>query len=294
MMAVLTPTRSAPKQNALVVCAGTVNIPTVDGMGEGFNFFKDTFGRNAPWTMTLQGYLDNHFNHGQSMPAYITLNNAIKPRDNLLGGVATVPIFSNSASMEQQAAMRVQYEAAVRGAIQAAKNSQPQRPLYIQPLGIGAYGWNPELAASLFAMVIQAEDPNSELDITINIYNTSPGSSDLRFRTAFHDKMLELTQADKPVQPSLNSTLPLASPDEEKNVALNLAMQYPSQSQKAVLALAIGVVMSAIVLAALSVITFGIAGGIVASAVAVGGLSFFALDSTSASDNELNSSNFAP
>ena len=290
-MAVLTPTRSTPKKNALVVCAGTVTENTVDKMGSGFNLFKDTFGRYAPWTVTLQGYLDNHFNYGQLMPAYITLNNATRPQDNLLGGIATVPVFSDSAEMQQLCGMKMQYENAVRGAVQAAKALG--RPLYIQPLGIGAYGWDPVLAAGLFATVIQEEAPSSELDITINIHDTSEGSSDLRFRAAFHDKMLELAKANKPA-PVLETDEPIKPSDEKKNVAIDLAMQYPSQSQKAVLGLVVGAVMGAVVLAALSVITFGAAGGIVAAAVALGGVSFFALDNTRASNNDPSRADLAP
>ena len=192
-MPVSTPEKGRPKNNSLVVCAGTVDIKNVSGMGSGFLMFKDIFGRKKVWDSELQKVLDAHFKPGlfgkpQPIPPYITLNSATAD-NNLLGGVATVPRMNQTIRSLSLGERNKIYEDAVRGAIVAVKNSQPQRPLFIQPLGIAAYGWDATEAAKSFAKVIQEEDPSGVLDISINIYDTSKGSKDMKFKDEFHKAM---------------------------------------------------------------------------------------------------------
>jgi len=176
-MPITTPTKGKPSPGSLVVCAGTVTIPRVSGMGSGFNLFKEIFSMNSPWVATLQTHLDNHFskNHSVSMPAYLS---SIATKDELVGSVATVPVFNSQLDQTNR------YEDAVRGAVKDA--IKLGRPLYIQPLGIGVYGWKPEIAATLFLKVIQEEDPHDQLNITIPMFNASANSADLRFKEALH------------------------------------------------------------------------------------------------------------
>lgn len=194
-MPVQTPINAKPQKNSLIVCAGTVTCHTVASMGAGFTVFKDYFNKNlhhenlpGGWITALQLHLDNYHQQKQEIPAYMRL----AKQDDYLGGLATVPdklghkgltLAKNVTEQELQE----QYKEAVRGAVKDAL--AVQRPLFIQPLGIGVYGWAPELAASFFAEVICQTDSNAVLDISIPIFNPTPGSNNEKFKLRFASEM---------------------------------------------------------------------------------------------------------
>ncbi len=164
-------------------------------MGAGFTVFKEHFDKNlhyenlpGGWIAALQLQLDNFHQQKQEMPAYIRL----AKQDNYLGGIATVPdkfghkglTFAKTITEQD---LQAQYKAAIRGAIRDAL--LVQRPLFIQPLGIGVYGWDPELAATFFAEVICQTDSKAELDISIPIFNPTPGSNNEKFKLRFASEM---------------------------------------------------------------------------------------------------------
>ncbi|KTD22753.1 Uncharacterised protein [Legionella lansingensis] len=181
------------KSRSLIVCAGTVTCRNVSEMGSGFTVFKTYFNQHkhvngkGTWEDALNGLLAKFHRIEQEMPSYVRL----AEQDGYIGGVGTVPVrgakgltfkeFSNDKEREQ--AFIGQYKKAVRDAIADAK--ELQRPLYIQPLGIGVYGWDPELAATLFAETIRDADPNNEVDITIPIF----GENSKRFEAALHQAL---------------------------------------------------------------------------------------------------------
>lgn len=194
-MPIQTPINAKPKKNSLIVCAGTVTCHTVSSMGAGFTVFKTYFDKNlhhenrpGGWIAALQLQLDNFHQQKQEMPAYSRL----AKQDDYLGGVATVPdqlghkglTFAKTLSEQD---LQAQYKEALRGAINDALVLQ--RPLFIQPLGIGVYGWDPELAATFFAEVICQTDPEGKLDISIPIFNPTPGSSNKKFKLHFASEM---------------------------------------------------------------------------------------------------------
>ncbi|MFI4918815.1 MAG: hypothetical protein ACHP65_04600 [Legionellales bacterium] len=194
-----TPTKAQPKQNSLIVCAGTVTCAQVSGMGSGFVVFKNQFRSNVScndhaggWNNELQILLDQYHAQAASMPPYVR----IAEQDGYIGGVATVPYFSGNKGLSfdeylnmgaREEAFRSQYKLAVKQAILDAK--ELGRPLFLQPLGIGVYGWKPEAAAKLFAEAIMEADPKDEVDLTIPIFDPAPNSNDARFKTALAVEM---------------------------------------------------------------------------------------------------------
>lgn len=210
-----TPNDMTPKKNSLVVCAGTVTCSTVGEMGSGFMLFKKLFKDNGSytnyaggWTAELQQILDNYHSNTQAMPAYIRVAEAKKTVDDvLIGGVATVPVRSGntglgkehySSTEEKEDAFNKQYKSAVMQAVLDAK--ELDRPLFLQPLGIGVYGWDPKLAARLFAEAICEADPEDKIDITIPIYQINPGSNDQLFKETFINEMAKQRQNPKKVE----------------------------------------------------------------------------------------------
>ena len=179
-MTYLLTTNAKPPANSLVVCAGSVTCATVRSMGAGFTVFKDTFGHQGSWVDRLQQHLDDHHKQIKEMPVYLA-SIATQDKDNLIGGIATVPKYTEIPDRIPQ------YKAAVRGAIREAQSLG--RPLFIQPIGIGVYHWEPEKAAKLFAEVIKDEDPLGALSITIPIFDNRSKSSDMRFKAAFMQEM---------------------------------------------------------------------------------------------------------
>ncbi len=191
-MSISTPTKGSPKQGSLVVCAGTITCKSVNGMGAGFVVFKKLFKDDNNWANVLNKYLAAYHN-GNNLPAFMNIANA----NGFLGGVATVPV-NNSRDLNPitSKSYAEQYKDAVRGAVLDA--IKLQRPLFIQPLGIGVYGWDPAEAAKLFAEVINQEDPNGVLDITIPIFDDSVNSKDSIFRDTLHKEAhLLLTEKEK-------------------------------------------------------------------------------------------------
>ena len=195
-----------PPEKALIVCAGTVTCRSVAGMASGFNLFKHYFKQNIHshpnsnqgWEEDLNLKLSN-YHAGQNMPLYCR----IASQDSYVGGVATVacksarnvcvsPTHNAQASAEELAE---QYKAAVRMAIQDAISLG--RPLYLQPLGIGVYGWEPIEAANLFADVF-AEFQESELNVQIPIYNQTPGSPDRGFEAQLQARLAQTLQSSIP------------------------------------------------------------------------------------------------
>lgn len=194
-----TPNNMQPKKNSLVVCAGTVTCSTVSQMGSGFLLFHKLFDKNCSctnyqggWRAELQLALDSYFKSKKAMPAYVR----IASQNTFIGGVATVPVRAGNTGLnheqllnnsERENILKAQYKSAVQQAVLDAKSLQ--RPLFLQPLGIGVYGWKPKEAAHLFAEAILEADPTDEIDITVPIYQTTPGSNDQIFKEAFIDEM---------------------------------------------------------------------------------------------------------
>jgi hypothetical protein len=176
-----------PQPNSLVVCAGTITCTTVVQMGSGFMLFKNLFNKKTLWKDSLQGILDRFHNGKEVMPSYIL----VAAENGYLGAVATVPVKSTkglgfekfSNKIEQELAFIMQYKEAVRLAVFDA--IKLNRPLFIQPLGIGVYGWEPEQAAGLFVEAIKEADPNSLVDIRIPLFDSKELSKDQRFKNEF-------------------------------------------------------------------------------------------------------------
>lgn len=149
--------------NALFVAAGTVNIDNVSEMGAGFKQFKRLFRDatdsegNKPWQEKMQDTLDTHIAN-KTMPPYIPM----AKKDRLSGGVASVPRYDKTKNQDEA------YKAAIKGAMDAA--IQLHKPLILQPLGIGQYGWPSDLAARLTAEVIKSDPKYKQLDINIPIH----------------------------------------------------------------------------------------------------------------------------
>lgn len=108
----------------------------------------------------------------------------IAQQGSYIGGVATVACLQGRNHITPthkrmaQEDLEEQYKAAVRLAVEDA--IRLNRPLYIQPLGIGVYGWEPVLAATLFGEVF-AEFQSTELEVYIPIYNQNEQSKDRQF-----------------------------------------------------------------------------------------------------------------
>ena len=172
-----TPIKGKPSGNQLVVCAGTVTCQSVSSMYSGFIVFKQQFKSDTTWTSVLQQALDGYHKNGKTLAPYMHIAKA----DKLVGGVATVPVFNGKdLNPSKKTTQQEQYKNAIRGAIEDALGLG--RPLFIQPLGIGVYGWDPVIAAGLFADVITELDPRGDLDITIPIFDNSPLSKDSLFK----------------------------------------------------------------------------------------------------------------
>ncbi|KTC76997.1 hypothetical protein [Legionella brunensis] len=210
-------TQISPSANSLIVCAGTVTCRDVKGMGAGFLVFKKFFNQDmhiekGKWSDHLNEILEDYHQDKKPVPPYIR----IAKQDSYTGGVATVPVYS--ANKEQQEELISQYKAAIKGAIDDAIHLQ--QPLYLQPLGIGVYGWPPALAAQLFAEVISEADPEDKLAITIPIHAQDPKSNDKIFeatlKQALDEKQRTLTitttaasKKPSPVTEVIKESLPL-------------------------------------------------------------------------------------
>lgn len=194
-----------PPEHALVVCAGTVTCANVEAMGSGFNLFKQYFDqdlhsnptRSKGWIADLNQKLTG-YRYGRELPLYCQ----IARQGTYIGGIATVaclkngyPITPNQQKMSQ-GDLEEQYKTAVRQAIQDA--IQLQRPLYIQPLGIGVYGWEPSLAATLFGEVL-AEFQNTIGQVLIPLYNQHEHSPDRKFAAQL------LADMEKGLQPKVRN-----------------------------------------------------------------------------------------
>lgn len=179
-----------PPENSLIVCAGTVTQHTADRMGAGFNLFHQYFpddvssdpNNHHGWKGELNQILTNYHQQKKNMPVYLR----IAQHGAYVGGVATVACLRRDDQVNpchtqmSLADLEEQYKEAVRQAIQDA--IQMKRPLYIQPLGIGVYGWDPKLAADLFGDVL-TDFQNNDLEIYIPLYNQTPNSADQTFAT---------------------------------------------------------------------------------------------------------------
>lgn len=162
----------------LLVCAGTVTCKTVESMGAGFSLFKQTF-QEINWQPCLQKNLDEYFKSKTPIPVF----ECICVQDGLYGAVATVSCFNSNSVIDNSNLFDIEkektnYKNAVKQAIQYAEKAKI--PLYIQPLGIGVYGWPFEIAANLFAEAIKEE--NASIDLNILIYAQEPGSNDQLFK----------------------------------------------------------------------------------------------------------------
>lgn len=172
----------APKDsNTLVVCAGTISADSVEYMGYGFNYFKNLFGFYGNSTPIWVTTLNNEFSKLISVPIENRINfinpyiRLIEPNPhyNYCGGVATVDMLA--VGQDPSDAQKVQYKKAVKLAIIDALVLR--KTLYLQPLGIGSYGWSPTLAAQLFFESyneLKREYPGvSSLQIEIPIFDSA-------------------------------------------------------------------------------------------------------------------------
>ncbi|KTC84621.1 MULTISPECIES: hypothetical protein [Legionella] len=194
-----TTTRIEPKENSLIVCAGTVTCSSVSAMGSGFMVFKRFFNKNihqnnisGGWQEALQHILDSYHGGQEEMPAYVR----IAQQDSYLGGVATVPFIAGGTGLtfekistpaEKEKRFKEQYKRAVEEAVIDAKKLR--RPLFLQPLGIGVYGWDAKEAAEIVVEAVCEADPNDEVELTIPIFNPSPGSANELFKETFTAEM---------------------------------------------------------------------------------------------------------
>lgn len=205
---------SPPPKRALIVGAGTVTLTNVDNMGFGFAKFKGFFSNTMnQWRVALEKHLKD-FAKGTPLPPFIPLDQAINA-DGCVGAVATVPSladgiglmrgYSKPPSAAQMQELEKQYKSAVVGAVAEAKRLG--RPLYLQPLGIGAYGWAPKKAAQLTAEAIRAADPNKEVSITVPLYQ----GLTLQNNRDFHNELTRILQQDRTIAP-----LPTAAAQPEQ------------------------------------------------------------------------------
>ena len=182
--------RATPKvtDKVLVVCAGTVTLKKVADMGLGFSLFKRLFASYPHWQDDHDDRLDRYHRGKDVMPAFVEVNPQFaEDKHQLIGGIATVPARSQGFHLHSNTQhnfysdelLEGQYQAAVEAALLAAQKYNV--PLFIQPLGIGEYGWDPLVAARLFHAAIQKIDPLHQLKITVPLFNTIPDSSDQQF-----------------------------------------------------------------------------------------------------------------
>ncbi|WED43030.1 hypothetical protein [Legionella cardiaca] len=213
------PANLTPQDNSLIVCAGSVTCDNVSNMGSGFNVFKKYFNKNKHesgdkgWQEAYNELLKKYYSVTDNMPAYIR----IAQQDGYIGGIATVPVYTSFRGLTfkekfSEEDLHAQYQQAIKGAVNDAKSLK--RPLYLQPLGIGVYGWNPELAAELFAKAIIASDPNDEVEIIIPIYDQTANSNDKRFERALKKELAKQRELDLS---ELDVGTPKASLPEREN-----------------------------------------------------------------------------
>lgn len=88
---------------------------------------------------------------------------------------AVVPCLSSDPTQKQQA----QYQAAYRQVIQMTLD-KGFKSIALTPLGIGVYGWRPELAGRLLAEVL-SEFSDADIQICIPLFNQKPESNDCIF-----------------------------------------------------------------------------------------------------------------
>lgn len=186
-----------PEEGAIIVCAGTVTCRNVSHMGAGFSVFKKYFhddiaydSNENSWQTVLNHRLYDFFHAKQPMPAF----QLIAKSERYLGGVATVPYLSGNVGLDPSrpsptsTELDEDYLSAVKGAVETALKLK--RPLYLQPLGIGVYGWTGEKGGVLFAKGIKACDPNNSLSISIPLFRMEPGSNDQLFKKALESAFL--------------------------------------------------------------------------------------------------------
>jgi hypothetical protein len=194
-MPVETSNNLQPKEGSLVVCAGTITTKKAQDMGKGFKLFQDLFkgglSCNTPgktWEEELQVHLNKYFKNNTEMPPYVR----VAQKDTFIGGVATVPKkgvkgLSDNKKKPTEEEEKSQYKLAVINAINDAK--ELKRPLFLQPLGIGGYGWDAKEAADLFAEAILIGDPNNEVEIIVPIYSQKEKSADQVFKEALNNTL---------------------------------------------------------------------------------------------------------
>lgn len=190
------PGAPTPTSGALVVCAGTVTCHNVNQMGAGFNFFKNLFADGLHVQDTSQKWVDVyndmlakfHKETHYQLPVY----QRMACKQSYVGGIATVANYTSGANPEKLLTRSDnQYKRAVLAAIHDAISLQ--KPLYIQPLGIGVYGWSPQTAAKIFARAIAEIDSKKLPDIYIPIYQSvNKTSNDCQFATHLLDELKRL------------------------------------------------------------------------------------------------------
>ncbi|MCA0403490.1 MAG: hypothetical protein LCH30_06770 [Proteobacteria bacterium] len=170
--------------NALVVCAGTVTFQNVSGMGSGFSLFKSLFDyKSSPaWVNKLQKYIDKDYQKESKLDyPYVTL--VENDSTALSGGVATVPVYQKLKEKIQKEDYIIAIQRAIEEAIRLKKI------LYIQPLGIGVYGWPAETAAQLtfdtYQKAIQNCSEEEIPEVQFLIYNQA--GADLAFKIKLHE-----------------------------------------------------------------------------------------------------------
>lgn len=185
-----------PEKGTIIVCAGTVTCHKVSQMGAGFSVFKKYFSDDVAyeeneknWQAVLNHRLHDFFHDKKPMPAF----QLIAKSQDYLGGVATVPYLAGKVSLDPtrssptQSELEQDYLNAVKGAIETA--SDLERPLYLQPLGIGVYGWAGEKGGELFSQAIKLVNSDDKLTITIPLFKTEPQSNDQRFKASLKKQL---------------------------------------------------------------------------------------------------------
>ncbi|CAM2956474.1 hypothetical protein LEAN103870_10605 [Legionella anisa] len=234
----INPNDVLPENNSLIVCAGTITCDKVKDMGSGFLVFKKIFNKNVHfnsnenWQTVLNKHLKDYHSKKEPMPPYIRM----AQQDGYIGGVATVPVKNSKGlsfkkyldNNERDKAFKEQYKQAVGQSIKDAL--ELNRPLYIQPLGIGVYGWPPEEAAELFAKMIVENDPDDKLNITIPIFATSPTSKDKLFEKALIEELAKHQR--HPVQTSETKPAKNSEPQPQQKKAQEVKKEIKEQEKK--------------------------------------------------------------
>ena len=243
-----------PPAQALIVCAGTVTCRNVAEMGSGFTKFKEYFDQNqSSKPGSKQGWQEDldqtliRYQYQRALPLYCR----IAQQGTYLGGVATVACLGEHRHITPthqnlpQADLEEQYKAAVRLAVEDA--IKLNRPLYIQPLGIGVYGWDSVLAATLFGEVL-AEFQDTAGEVYIPIYNQVEGSNDLRFAAQLQS---EITKGLRPrVRNTPNSAAAISADQTNHDANLTRALHRRSILLKC-LAILLSILSAAFILMAI-------------------------------------------